>query len=98
MNEPDMPANRIPKGFLYKKRKCDKDKCNNEGNYSSKIGHFCLEHILDYDMPCPNDDCPRYSVAMEKLIAKVEKDINGDLHQIFQCPSCSYRHDHTVHV
>ena len=98
MGESDIRANRVPKGFLHKKRRCGKAKCNNEGVYSSKLGYFCLDHILDYDMPCPNKDCPRNGLAMDKLISKVEKDMAGDMHQIFQCPSCNYRHDHTVHV
>ena len=79
-------------------RKCEKNGCNKEGNYSSKIGYFCLDHILDYDMPCPEVDCPRKGLVMDKLISEIKKDINGDLHQIFVCPSCNYRHDHTVHV
>ncbi len=98
MGESDIRANRIPKGFLRKERKCEKTKCGKEGIYSSKLGYFCLDHILDYDMPCPNDDCPRNGLAMDKLISRIEKDIKGDMHQIFQCPSCNYRHDHTVHV
>lgn len=98
MDDHDIPANRIPKDFFYKKRKCDKEKCDNEGNYSSKRGYFCLDHILDYDMVCLNDDCPRNGLAMDKLIPEIKKDIKGDLHQIFLCQSCGYRHDHTVNV
>lgn len=98
MDTADIPANRIPKGFWYNKRKCEKDKCGNEGIYSSKRGYFCLDHVLDYDMVCPNDKCSRNGLVMDKLIHNVEKDINGDLHQIFLCQSCNYRHDHTVHV
>ncbi len=80
------------------RRKCEKDKCNKEGNYSSKIGYFCLNHILDYEMVCPNVDCPKKGVVMEKLVAEIKKDINGDMHQIFLCNACDYRHDHKVHV
>jgi hypothetical protein len=98
MDEHDTLVNRIPKGFLHKERKCEKYKCNKEGIYSSKIGYFCLDHILDYDMVCPNDICPRNGLVMDKLISNVEKDIRGDLHQIFLCQSCSFRHDHIVHV
>jgi len=98
MDEKDIRANRIPKGFLHKERRCEKLKCQKEGTYSSKIGYFCLDHILDYDMLCPSQDCPRNGLPMDKLISKIEKDIKGDLHQIFQCQSCNYRHDHTVHV
>ena len=79
-------------------KKCEKDSCKNEGNYSSKIGYFCLDHILDYDLECPNDDCPRKGLFMNKLISDIKKDINGNLHQIFLCESCNYRHDHTVKV
>jgi len=98
MDEQDIPANRVPKNFLYKKRECNKEKCDKEGNYSSKRGHFCLEHVLDYDMICPNEDCPTKGHPMEKLISDIKKDIKGDLHQIFLCQSCGYRHDHTVKV
>jgi hypothetical protein len=79
-------------------KKCEKDACENEGNYSSKIGYFCLDHILDYDLGCPNDDCPRKGLSMNKLISEIKKDINGNLHQIFMCEACNYRHDHTVKV
>ena len=98
MVDSDIPANRIPKDFLHNKRNCDKEKCDKEGNYSSKRGYFCLEHILDYDMLCPNNDCPRNGLAMDKLVSEIKKDIKGDLHQIFLCQSCGYRHDHTVNV
>jgi hypothetical protein len=98
MDESDIRANRVPKGFLHKERKCEKGLCSKEGIYSSKLGYFCLDHILDYDMVCPTPDCPRNGLAMDKLVSKIEKDINGDLHQIFLCQSCNYRHDHTVHV
>lgn len=98
MSEPDIRANRIPKGFLHKERRCEKIKCGKEGVYSSKRGYFCLEHILDYDMVCPNDKCPRNGLAMDKLNPTIEKDIAGDLRQVFLCQSCNYRHDHTVHV
>jgi hypothetical protein len=98
MDEYDIPANRIPKGFVYKKRFCEKNKCDKEGNYSSKLGFFCLDHILDYDMVCPNQDCPRSGLAMDKLLSKIEKDLKGEIHQIFMCQSCNYRHDHTVRV
>jgi transposase-like protein len=94
----DIPENRIPKGFLYNKRKCEKDECDKEGIYSSKLGYFCLDHILDYDMMCPNAKCPRNGLAMDKIIQKIEKDMKGDLHQVFLCQACNYRHDHTVHV
>jgi len=98
MDELDLPANRIPKGSVYNRRHCDKEKCGKEGNYSSKLGYFCLDHILDYEMVCPNANCPRNGLVMEKLISKIEKDLKGDLHQTFLCESCGYRHDHTVHV
>ncbi len=98
MDELEIPANRIPKDSVYKKRNCNKEKCDKEGNYSSKRGYFCLEHILDYDMMCPSDDCPRKGRAMDKLVSEIKKDIKGDLHQIFLCQSCGYRHDHTVNV
>ncbi|SMH70869.1 hypothetical protein [Candidatus Nitrosotalea okcheonensis] len=98
MDEKDIRANRVPKGFLHKERKCESPKCHKEGIYSSKRGYFCLDHILDYNMSCPNQDCPRHGLVMDRLISKIEKDIKGDLHQAFQCPSCNHRHDHTVHV
>ena len=98
MDELDIPANRIPKDSVYKKRNCGKEKCGKEGNYSSKRGYFCLEHVLDYDMPCPNEDCPRKGFSMDKLVSELKKDVKGDLHQVFLCQSCGYRHDHTVNV
>lgn len=96
MKELEIPGNKIPKGNVFKKRTCDKAKCAKEGIYSSKRGFFCLEHVLDYDMPCPNDDCPRNGLAMDKLVSEIKKDIKGNLHQVFLCQSCGYRHDHTV--
>lgn len=98
MNGSDIPANRIPKRSVYNKRNCDKEKCGNEGNYSSKRGYFCLKHILDYDMGCPNKECPRNGIIMDKLVSEIKKDLNGELHQIFLCQSCGFRHDHTVKV
>jgi hypothetical protein len=97
MIEVKIPGIKITKD-LYKKKICDKEKCGKEGIYSSKLGSFCLDHILDYDMPCPNDDCPQKGVAMAKLVPEIKQDLKGDLHQIFLCQSCGYRHDHTVHV
>ena len=98
MDSSDIRANRIPKDSVYKRRNCDKEKCGNEGNYSSKRGYFCLKHILDYDMVCQNVDCPRNGLVMDKLVSEIKEDIKGDLHQIFLCQSCGYRHDHTVNI